>query len=138
MMTQTLLLVMVGAAVKSSDVVKAGGKKTLAAMHAPTQAWGHLPFASKAVLTSWLNSLPSISSCRARSLDGGWCSRESVQVPQEFMIQPLLPSHLRSQRTWLPNLQYSLSLNWCYRKKKKKKIWLQPASGMLQLSNWET
>ena len=94
MMTQTFLLVMVGAAVKSSDVVKAGGKKTLAAMDAPTRAWGRLPFASKAVLTSWLNSLPSISSCKAGSLDGGWCSRESVQVPQEFMIQPLLPSQI--------------------------------------------
>lgn len=30
MVTQTLLLIMVGAAVRSSDVVKAGGKKTLA------------------------------------------------------------------------------------------------------------
>lgn len=51
MVTQTLLLIMVGVAVRSSDVVKASGKKTLAAMDAPTQAWGRLPFASKAVLT---------------------------------------------------------------------------------------
>lgn len=124
MVTQTLLLIMVGAAIRSSDVVKAGGKKTLAAMDAPTQAWGAPCKQSSSGL------LPTTSSCRAWSLDRGWCSRESVQVPQEFMTQPLLPSHLRSQRTWLPNLQYSLSTGARGKKKNLASASLRNASAV--------
>lgn len=46
MIIQTLLLVTAGAAVESSDVVKAHAKKTLAAMAAPVKTWGLLPFSS--------------------------------------------------------------------------------------------
>ena len=109
MKIQTFLLVTAGAAIKSRDVVKAHAKKTLVAMAAPMKAWGLLSFSSKAVLTSRLSSLPSISPGKTRSLGGGWCSERISPNTPGVHDSPLLPSHLRSQRTSLPNLQYSRS-----------------------------
>lgn len=73
----------VGAAGRGSDGAKARGQKTLAAMAAPTLAWGFAPFHAKQF------NLSTQCSAIHAPLAGPvpWTERgapsESVQVPQE-------------------------------------------------------
>lgn len=60
-------------------------------MDAPTQAWGRLPLQAKQF---WPAS--STSSCRAWSLDRGWCSENQFKYPRSSWLSrccPLISDH---------------------------------------------
>lgn len=96
--------------------------------NAPTQAWGHLPLQAKQF---WPASNHFLLQGLVFWTEGG-VERISSSTPGVH-DSAAAASHLRSQRTWLPNSVLSPQLVL-----EGKKSWLQPASGMLQLSNWET